>query len=48
MLLEAWMDYFLNWRDNGPIGNRDSAMAPHGVFPVKGDDRWIAVAIASD
>jgi benzylsuccinate CoA-transferase BbsF subunit len=48
MLPEAMMDYFLNWRDNGPIGNRDSAMAPHGVFPVKGDDRWIAVAIASD
>jgi benzylsuccinate CoA-transferase BbsF subunit len=48
MLPEAMMDYFLNWRDNGPIGNRDSAMAPHGVFPVRGDDRWIAIAIASD
>ena len=48
MLPEAMMDYFLNWRDNGPIGNRDSAMAPHGVFPVKGDDLWIAIAIASD
>jgi crotonobetainyl-CoA:carnitine CoA-transferase CaiB-like acyl-CoA transferase len=48
MLPEAMMDYFLNWRDNGPIGNRDHAMAPHGVFPVKGDDQWIAIAIASD
>jgi benzylsuccinate CoA-transferase BbsF subunit len=47
MLPEAMMDYFLNWRDNGPIGNRDSAMAPHGVFPVR-DDQWIAIAIASD
>jgi benzylsuccinate CoA-transferase BbsF subunit len=48
MLPEAMMDYFLNWRDNGPIGNRDTGMAPHGVFPVKGDDQWIAIAIASD
>ena len=48
MLPEAMMDYFLNWRDDGPIGNRDSAMAPHGVFPVRGDDQWIAIAIASD
>jgi crotonobetainyl-CoA:carnitine CoA-transferase CaiB-like acyl-CoA transferase len=23
-------------------------MAPHGVFPVAGDDRWIAIAIAAD
>jgi benzylsuccinate CoA-transferase BbsF subunit len=48
MLPEAMMDYFLNWRDNGPIGNRDSARAQLGVFPVRGDDRWIAIAIASD
>jgi crotonobetainyl-CoA:carnitine CoA-transferase CaiB-like acyl-CoA transferase len=48
MLPEAMMDYFLNWRDSGPIGNRDPAMAPHGVFPVRGDDQWIAIAIASD
>ena len=48
MLPEAMMDYFLNWRDNGPSGNRDPAMAPHGVFPVRGDDKWIAIAIATD
>ena len=48
MLPEAMMDYFLNWRDDGPIGNRDESMAPHGVFPAKGDDQWIAIAIASD
>jgi benzylsuccinate CoA-transferase BbsF subunit len=48
MLPEAMMDYFLNWRDNGPIGNRDLSMAPHGVFRTKGGDQWIAIAIASD
>jgi benzylsuccinate CoA-transferase BbsF subunit len=30
------------------MGNRDESMAPHGVFPVAGDDNWIAIAIASD
>ena len=48
MLPEAMMDYFLNWRDDGPIGNRDPGMAPHGVFPAKGNDQWIAIAITSD
>lgn len=30
------------------IGNRDLNMAPHGVYPVDGDDRWIALACADD
>jgi crotonobetainyl-CoA:carnitine CoA-transferase CaiB-like acyl-CoA transferase len=30
------------------IGNRDPEMAPHGVFPVAGDDRWIAIAVRDD
>jgi benzylsuccinate CoA-transferase BbsF subunit len=47
-LPEALMDFFMNGRDAGPIGNRDECMAPHGVFPVAGDDRWIAIAIATD
>lgn len=32
----------------GAIGNRDLAMAPHGVFPTEGDDAWIAIAVQSD
>jgi crotonobetainyl-CoA:carnitine CoA-transferase CaiB-like acyl-CoA transferase len=48
MLPEAMMEYFLNWREHGPIGNRAESMAPHGVFPAKGDDRWIAIAIATE
>jgi benzylsuccinate CoA-transferase BbsF subunit len=23
-------------------------MAPHGVYPVRGEDRWIAIAVAND
>ena len=29
-------------------GNRDSSFAPHGVFPSKGDDEWIAIAVRND
>jgi benzylsuccinate CoA-transferase BbsF subunit len=47
-LPEAFLDLFMNGRDSGPIGNRDECMAPHGVFPVAGEDRWIAIAIATD
>ncbi len=29
-------------------GNRIPHAAPHGVFPVRGDDRWIAIAVVDD
>jgi crotonobetainyl-CoA:carnitine CoA-transferase CaiB-like acyl-CoA transferase len=48
MLPEAMLEFFMNGRELGPIGNRDREMAPHGVFPVSGDDRWIALAIVND
>jgi crotonobetainyl-CoA:carnitine CoA-transferase CaiB-like acyl-CoA transferase len=31
-----------------PAGNRHPRCAPHGTYPVAGDDRWIAVAVATD
>jgi len=50
MVGPAYMDYVLNDRVAGPIGNRhpSAAMAPHGVFPCAGDDRWISLAVATD
>ncbi|MGD0076633.1 MAG: CoA transferase, partial [Candidatus Binataceae bacterium] len=48
MLPEAFMDFFLNGRDSAPLGNRDECLAPHGVFPTAGDDRWIAIAVTTD
>ncbi len=48
MLPEAMLDFFLNGREQNPIGNRDPDIAPHGVFPVAGDDRWIAIVTVSD
>jgi crotonobetainyl-CoA:carnitine CoA-transferase CaiB-like acyl-CoA transferase len=33
---------------SGAHGNRDAYSVPCGVFPVAGEDRWIAIAIASE
>jgi len=46
----AFMDYVMNGRVAGPIGNRHplAAGAPHGVFPCAGDDRWISIAVVED
>ena len=49
MVGPAFMDYVLNGRSGGPIGNKHplAAAAPHGVFPCKGDDRWISIAVVT-
>jgi benzylsuccinate CoA-transferase BbsF subunit len=48
MVTPAFMDYVLNGRVAGPIGNRHplGAAAPHGVFPCAGEDRWISIAVS--
>jgi benzylsuccinate CoA-transferase BbsF subunit len=48
MMPEAMLEVFLTGRDPIREGNRDASMAPHGVYPVAGDDQWIAIAVASD
>ena len=50
MIGPAFMDYVLNGRSAGPMGNRHplGAAAPHGVFPCRGEDRWISIAVFTD
>ena len=50
MVGPAFMDYAMNGRVAGPMGNRHplAAAAPHGVFPCAGDDRWISIAVADE
>jgi crotonobetainyl-CoA:carnitine CoA-transferase CaiB-like acyl-CoA transferase len=50
MLAPAYMDYVLNGRVAGPMGNRHplGVAAPHGVFPCAGEDRWISIAVFTD
>jgi crotonobetainyl-CoA:carnitine CoA-transferase CaiB-like acyl-CoA transferase len=44
----ALLDHQLSGRVARRTGNLDPQMAPHGVYPVRGEDRWIAIAVADD
>jgi benzylsuccinate CoA-transferase BbsF subunit len=45
---EAIMDYTMNSRIPEPLGNRHHAMAPHGVYRCRGEDKWVVIAVSSD
>lgn len=45
---EALMDFSVNSRFLPRMGNQDPEMAPHGCYPCRGDDRWIAIAVQDD
>ena len=42
------LDYAVNGREQGRMGNRDPGGAPHGAYPCKGEDRWVAIACSTD
>jgi crotonobetainyl-CoA:carnitine CoA-transferase CaiB-like acyl-CoA transferase len=48
MLTSALMDYSMNGRVGKRRGNRHDHMAPHQNYPCRGEDEWIAIAVASD
>ena len=45
-------EYLMDWMSNGNlgerIGNRHPYRAPQGVYPAKGEDSWVAIAVADD
>jgi crotonobetainyl-CoA:carnitine CoA-transferase CaiB-like acyl-CoA transferase len=45
---EALVDFALNGRVRTSRGNQHPALAPHGVYPCAGIDRWIAIAVPGD
>jgi crotonobetainyl-CoA:carnitine CoA-transferase CaiB-like acyl-CoA transferase len=47
-LAPALLDADVNGHGPGRRGNDDEAMAPHGVYRARGDDRWVAVACEDD
>jgi crotonobetainyl-CoA:carnitine CoA-transferase CaiB-like acyl-CoA transferase len=48
-LLGPWlMNYTVNGVIDNRRGNSHPEMAPHGVYPCLGEDRWIAIAAADD
>jgi crotonobetainyl-CoA:carnitine CoA-transferase CaiB-like acyl-CoA transferase len=42
------LDSAANGAAYSPVANYDRNHAPHGVYPAAGDDRWIAIACATD
>lgn len=42
------LDYQVNGRELGRMGNRSTCAAPHGVYRCKGDDKWCAITVFGD
>ena len=48
MVAEGLLDYGMNGAQPKRDGNRNSSMAPHGVFRSIGEDCWVSVAVRDD
>lgn len=48
MLAPAVLDFTVNGRVGTRVGNTDPKMAPHGVYPAAGEDRWVAIVVPDD
>jgi crotonobetainyl-CoA:carnitine CoA-transferase CaiB-like acyl-CoA transferase len=47
--LAPWLlDYSVNGVIGEPLANRSPRTAPHGAFPARGDDAWVAIATWTD
>lgn len=42
------LNYVANGRNLERRGNRDYHMSPHGVYPCRGTDRWVAIAVQNE
>ncbi len=45
---EVLLDYEMNGRSPGRVGNCDQRMAPHNLYACWGVDRWVALAVETD
>lgn len=45
---EAIMDYTMNGRIQGRMGNRHPSMAPHGIYRCRGNDKWVVISVSSE
>jgi benzylsuccinate CoA-transferase BbsF subunit len=48
LIPEVIMEYVMNGGLRPRMGNRDDIMAPHGCYPCRGKDQWVAIAIGTD
>ena len=47
-LPQAYMDYAMNGRVQGTLGNRDPVAVPSGNFRCQGDDKWVSISVFND
>ncbi len=45
---EGLLAYAFNGERARRMGNRHSAMAPHGCYPCAGEDQWVTIAVRDD
>ncbi|MBI4571631.1 MAG: CoA transferase [Chloroflexi bacterium] len=45
---EFFVEHSMTGRPPERRGNRHASMAPHGAYPCRDEDTWVAVAVASD
>ena len=45
MIGEALLEYSLNGTIAKTVGNTSPIASPHGVYPCRGEDRWISIAV---
>jgi crotonobetainyl-CoA:carnitine CoA-transferase CaiB-like acyl-CoA transferase len=48
VMAPALLDLFANGRVATRAGNRDAVAVPHGVFPCRGQEQWVALSVADD
>ena len=48
LLAPQLLDCQINGRIAEPLGNRGEAEAPSGIFPARGEDRWVAIVARDD
>jgi len=44
----ALLEYTANGREQGRLGNRHRYYVPQGVYPCRGEERWLALTVTSD
>lgn len=48
LLSPVLLEYMVNGKEAGRIGNSSTYAAPHGVYRCKGDNRWCAITVFND
>ena len=48
LLTPILLEYEVNGNEVERTGNRSAYMAPHGVYPCKGEDRWCTITVSGD